>query len=586
MKTINLIKAQYLQGPTNIDLIRSHKLLALGTKLGVTLGTAGLLFSGITTAAYSQTAESLPNNDSLLEQIDRYAIPTKDDALGQVNNISQLKDVSPTDWAYEALRGLVDRYGCIAGYPNQTFRGNQALTRYEFAAGLNACLNQIERLIASLDSVSAEDLEIARQLAQEFEAELATLNERVDDLEGRTAFLEDHQFSTTTKLTGESVFSLGHIFTGDQITRSGDDVNRSNVNNQEIDSEVVFGQRARLGFNTSFTGKDLLFTQFTAGNFPFFSERTGTFEGDLGLIADNGNELDLLVALYSFPLGDRTTVVLEGFGGIAYDFADTISPLDHYNDSASGSISAFGVRNPIYNQVVGAGVGIRSELSDSFELSAGYLAPDAQNPRNGNGLFNGAYSLLGQLVFKPGDRFKLGLTYVNSYNSSDTFTGSNLANLNTLAFGEVGETVPITSNSYGVQASFSLSDRFIISGWGGYTTSRVLSSVTANGVNVSRGDQDIWNWAVTLAFPDLLKEGNLGGIVVGMEPKVTDSSINISSVTDNTDRDTSLHVEAFYQYQLSDNIAVTPGAIWITAPDHDSRNDDVVIGTLRTTFTF
>ena len=574
MKTINLTKAQYLNVLTKSESNRIKNLLPLNIKFLITLGTTGFLFTGITNAAYSQTAESSSNNDSLLEQIERYSVPTKDDALGQVNNISQLKDVSPTDWAYEALRGLVDRYGCIAGYPDQTFRGNQPLTRYEFAAGLNACLNQIERLIASLDTVSAEDLELARQLAQEFEAELAALDGRVDKLEGRTAFLEDHQFSTTTKLTGESVFSLGHIFTGD------------NASNQEIDSEVVFGQRTRLGFNTSFTGNDLLYTQFTAGNFPFFSERTGTFEGDLGLIADNGNELDLLVALYSFPLGDRTTVVLEGFGGIAFDFADTISPLDHYNDSASGSISAFGVRNPIYNQVSGAGIGVRSELSDSFELSAGYLAPNAENPRNGNGLFNGAYSILGQLVFKPGDRFKLGLTYVNSYNSSDTFTGSNLANLNTLAFGEVGETVPITSNSYGVEASFSLSDRFIISGWGGYTTSRVLSSVTANGVNVSRGDQDIWNWAVTLAFPDLLKEGSLGGIVVGMEPKVTDSSINISSVTDNTDRDTSLHVEAFYQYQLSDNIAVTPGAIWITAPDHDSRNDDVVIGTLRTTFTF
>lgn len=575
MKTINLIKTQYLNASTKFESNRVKNLFPLSIKFLVTLGTTGFLFTGITTAAYSQTAESSSNNDSLLEQIERYSVPTKDDALGQVNNISQLKDVSPTDWAYEALRGLVDRYGCIAGYPDQTFRGNQPLTRYEFAAGLNACLNQIERLIASLDTVSAEDLEMARQLAQEFEAELAALNERVDDLEGRTAFLEDHQFSTTTKLTGESVFSLGHIFTGD------------NASNQEIDSEVVFGQRTRLGFNTSFTGNDLLFTQFTAGNFPFFSERTGTFEGDLGLIADNGNELDLLVALYSFPLGDRTTVVLEGFGGIAYDFADTISPLDHYNDSASGSISAFGVRNPIYNQVFGAGIGVRSELSDSFELSAGYLAPNAENPRNGNGLFNGAYSILGQLVFKPGDRFKLGLTYVNSYNGSDTFTGSNLANLNTFAFGEVGETVPITSNSYGVEASFSLSDHFIISGWGGYTTSRVLSSVTgSNGVNVGRGDQDVWNWAVTLAFPDLLKEGNLGGIVVGMEPKVTDSSIDITGVTDNTDRDTSLHVEAFYQYQLSDNIAVTPGAIWITAPDHDSRNDDVVIGTLRTTFTF
>jgi hypothetical protein len=107
-----------------------------------------------------------------------------------------------------------------------------------------------------------------------------------------------------------------------------------------------------------------------------------------------------------------------------------------------------------------------------------------------------------------------------------------------------------------------------------------------NGVSISRGEQDIWNWAVSLAFPDLLKEGNLGGVVVGMEPKVTSSNIDIAGIADNTDSSTSLHVEAFYQYQLTDNIAVTPGAVLITAPDHDSQNNDVVIGTLRTTFTF
>jgi len=39
---------------------------------------------------------------------------------------------------------------------------------------------------------------------------------------------------------------------------------------------------------------------------------------------------------------------------------------------------------------------------------------------------------------------------------------------------------------------------------------------------IGRGDADVWNWAVTLAFPNLGKEGNLGGILIGMEPKVTD----------------------------------------------------------------
>jgi hypothetical protein len=575
MKAINLTQDQYLESQTHQNASKFQQILALGINTSLTLGIIILLINETANTIYAQTVESSSSDSSILEQIDRYSVPENDAALGQVTNINQLKDVSPTDWSYEALRSLVDRYGCISGYPNQTFRGDQPLSRYEFAAGLNACLNQIERLIASSQTVSAEDLAKLQRLNQEFETELASLSKRLDEVTARTESLEEQQFSTTTKLTGESVFSIGHIFTGD------------NANGEEINSEPVLGNRSRLAFNTSFTGEDLLFTQLTSGNFPAFSDATGTFEGDLGLIADNDNNLDFLVALYSFPLSDRTTVILEGFGGISYDFTDTISPLDQFNDSASGSISAFGVRNPIYNQVSGSGIGIRSQLNDAFELSVGYLAPNAADPNQGNGLFNGAYSALGQLVFKPSDRFKLGLTYVNAYNKSDTFTGSNLSNFNSFVQNTVGETVPISSNSYGVEVAFTLSDRFTISGWGGYTTNRVLESVTGdNGVSISRGDQDIWNWAVSLAFPDLLKEGNLGGVVVGMEPKVTDSNIDIAGIADNTDSDTSLHVEAFYQYQLTDNIAVTPGAVLITAPDHDRQNKDVVIGTLRTTFTF
>ena len=60
-----------------------------------------------------------------------------------------MSDVQPTDWAFQALQSLVERYGCIAGYPDGTYRGNRALTRYEFAAGLNACLDRVNELIAT-----------------------------------------------------------------------------------------------------------------------------------------------------------------------------------------------------------------------------------------------------------------------------------------------------------------------------------------------------------------------------------------------------------------------------------------------------
>jgi hypothetical protein len=494
------------------------------------------------------------------------------DALSQINSVSQLKDITATDWAYEALRGLVERYGCIAGFPNQTYRGSQPLSRYEFAAGLNSCLNQIERLIASSEALTKEDLDTINRLTQEFEAELATLSSRVDNLEAKTAFLEDHQFSTTTKLTGSAVFGLASILTGD------------NADGEEIDRVPVFGDRSRLSLNTSFTGEDLLITFLSAGNFPFLSEVTNTFEGQIGYSEDVDNNVRAITASYYFPLGDRTQVVIEGTGGFSYDFADTLNPLDALDDSGSGSISAFGNRNPIYNQVAGAGIGTRTQLGDLFEVSLGYLAPTAADATEGNGLFNGAYAALGQVVFKPGDNFKLGLTYVNAYNASDTFTGSNLANFRNFTATELGEAVPTSSNSYGIGASWQVSDRFIVSGWGGYIKERVLSTLNNQ---IDRGNRDILNWGVTLAFPDLIKEGSLGGIVVGMEPKVIESTVDIPSLPNpNEDLDTSLHVEAFYQYRINDNISITPGVIWITAPDANKDNNDTVTGTLRTTFTF
>ena len=61
----------------------------------------------------------------------------------QVTSVTQFSDVYPTDWAYQALAGLVETYGCVAGYPNGTFRGNRAMTRYEAAALLNLSLIHI-----------------------------------------------------------------------------------------------------------------------------------------------------------------------------------------------------------------------------------------------------------------------------------------------------------------------------------------------------------------------------------------------------------------------------------------------------------
>jgi hypothetical protein len=120
---------------------------------------------------------------------------------GQVTSVSQLTDVQPTDWAFGALQSLVERYGCMAGYPDQAFRGHRSLGRYEFAAGLNACLDRINQLLASATANlgQREDLQALQRLQEEFATELATLRGPVETLEARATTLEAQEFSTTTK---------------------------------------------------------------------------------------------------------------------------------------------------------------------------------------------------------------------------------------------------------------------------------------------------------------------------------------------------------------------------------------------------
>ncbi len=522
------------------------------------------------------TSPALPN---ALEQINQYSAEGTDseNAAGQVTSVSQLSDVRPTDWAFQALQSLVERYGCIAGYPDGTFRGNRAMTRYEFAAGLNACLDKVNELIrgGSKGLATKEDLASVQKLQEEFAAELATLRGRVDALEARTAELEANQFSTTTKLNGEVIFALEGIARGED------------ANGRDADKTTAFGSRVRLNFDTSFTGKDLLRTRLQVLNLGSFStNNTKTAEGELrfnaGPFGTASNTVGLDALFYQFPLGKSTTVILEANAGAADDFTNTVNPYFD-GDGGSGALSNFGTRNPIYYLTAGSGIALRHQFGDKLELSLGYLAGNAANPTKGNGLFNGSYGGLAQLTFKPTSSMTLGLTYLNSYNFV-TGTGSNASNFpGRLGYFGLGDgTVPVSSNSYGLEASWKLNRGLAVGGWAGYTNQRILSNLRTATGSVQRGDQKIWNWAVTLAFPDLLKEGNVAGFLVGMEPRVTSST----NRTLPEDKDTSLHIEGFYQFKLSDNISITPGLIWLTAPDHNNKNSDLLIGVVRTTFTF
>jgi hypothetical protein len=210
-------------------------------------------------------------------------------------------------------------------------------------------------------------------------------------------------------------------------------------------------------------------------------------------------------------------------------------------------------------------------LSPDLKREGGYLASQANNPAQGTGLFGGNYAALGQVIFTP--RFgTIALTYVNAYsdNGLNGGTGSVLSNLSGRA---------ISSNSYGVEANFKLTSGLQAGGWVGYTNARAVTGAV-------RGDGDIWTYAMTLAFPDLGQKGNLGGLIIGMQPKLTGTTALLSGLNARSDRDTGLHIEGFYRYALTKDISITPGIIWLTAPNHNSDNRDAFVGVIRTTFIF
>ena len=517
------------------------------------------------------TGDATPNSTDVLQQIESYSTEGGDNSQDQVTNVTQLSDVRPTDWAYEALRSLVERYGCIQGYPDRTFRGNRATTRFEFAAGLNACLNQIERLIAASGEgfATRKDLETIQRLVKEFQAELTTLGARADKLEGRVSYLEDRQFSTTTKLNGEVIFAISDLFGGED-----------NVQNRDFDDNTVFHDRVRLNFDTSFTGRDLLRTRIEAGNvatFPALGSNGITREGRLGFETnDTTNNVIVNDLFYRFPLADVATVTLFANGGNHYDYANLLNP--GLSSSGTGAISRFGRFSPIYRTgAQGAGAAITIGPKSPIRIDLGYLTNEAADPSEGAGLVNGNYSALAQATFQPSKAFSIAATYVHSYDNDNLRHGTgSLTSQIEFAGGS-----PVVGNSYGVEASFAFTPQLILSGWGAYTDAIVIG----------RGGADVWTYGATLSINDFGTEGSTLGFVVGMEPKLTGSDATVGPFLRGSggrrdDPDTGLHIEGFYKLKLTNNILITPGVIWLTAPGHNNDNDDIFVGTIRTTFTF
>lgn len=533
--------------------------------------------------------------------------PQASDKIAQVTSVSQLSDVQPTDWAFGALQSLVERYGCIAGYPNGTYRGNRPMTRYEFAAGLNACLDRVNEIIATATTnlVTKEDLATLQRLQEEFAAELATLRGRVDALEARTAELEANQFSTTTKLNGEAIIAAIGATGGSPDT---DDPN------------IILTNRVRLNLNTSFTGKDLLITGLQSHNFLGGLDGSGSLQESLGLASPilsassartsfepqfpgidvktlsdvSANDVELYKLLYIFPVADKLTL----FAGTGAETSDAFPAITPFYGEGQESISRFGNLNPVVRVSGGtsgsglaSAVGFIFNISDQLDLRALYGSVNANIPQNapdiqpgvsgtplGSGFFGGSSVIAAQLTFRPTSSIDIGLNYANSYHEINIL-GTGLTSSDIGALANVSLGTPVKLNSVGGTLTWRFSPKIALSGYG-----------AAIFVDDSSGDVDasttFTSWMVGLHFNDLFKQGNNAGILFGQPLYRTSADGDAELAPTGVDRATPYHLEAYYRLKLSDNVSITPGAFVLFNPEGDNRNDTTTVGVLRTTFTF
>jgi hypothetical protein len=478
----------------------------------------------------------------------------------QVTSITQFSDVKPTDWAYQALSNLIERYGCVAGYPNGTYKGGQAMTRYEAAALLNACLDRITEVTDEL-----------KRLMAEFEKELAVLKGRVDGLEAKVGELEATQFSTTTKLRADTRWVLGgQTFGGSQVsdnnkyTQDGAGKDKSFA----LRNALSFNYDVRLNFDTSFTGKDLLRTQLRAGNFAE-SAFSGTsavptkltqldagFEENCGTGVDCGDVVAINRLYYKFPVGSNFTVVAGP--RVRQDDMFAVWPSVYTGDKILKFFQFNGA--PVANsQVLGAGAGIwwKEGKKGGWSASLNYVAGEGdQGDPNAGGVGNGNSKGSGsaQLAYTGKNWNITGLYTYNNRGvpiNGTPFAADAVKNgwSGTNAFNLAGYWQPLQT---GWVPSIS-------AGWG----IAVSNDIGGNRIDPDTGDsQTTQSWMVGLNWKDAFAKGNVLGMAVGQGTFVTS--------TYESDElgpwDGNYVWEGFYKIQVSDNIAVTPAIFYVSRP--------------------
>lgn len=457
--------------------------------------------------------------------------------------VSQLSNITPNSWNFQALQGLDSRYQCLSN--NDTLeRSPQVITRNHFAVLLYQCLGNIEQ---KNNLLTRQDIAAIERLQQDFDRKFIGLRTRISQLENRLDTLEEESFAPEIVLEGEAIIALAQVW------------------QSENDTNLTLGNRLRLDFLTSFTGKDELQIRLQGRNIPEFTEVTGTNMANLGFDGADDNEVEVDEIEYEVLLAENTTLNLYAVGGGMGDLIPAINPL--FSSSGNGAVSLFGRENPIRRQAEGAALAISQDFGKKFNFSAGYVNNNASDPESG--LFTTPYGAIAQVIFLPNEKLSFSLTYNYTSNNVSTGTGSELAE------NPFEDSEDIRAHGLGGEFSWFIQPNISLGGRVGW--------IQASAKDLADNPQaDILTWAMMLGVIDLGQEDNLLGLVFGQPPKVIENNLG----EEFEDPDTAYHLELFYRWQLTDNLAITPGFFTIFNPEHNSDNNQIVVGTVRTTIEF
>jgi len=459
------------------------------------------------------------------------------------SEVQSFSDVYPTDWAFQALASLAERHGCAVATPSGS------ITRFEAATLVEKCLGNV-----------AQANEEERRLLNEFAPEIAVIKGRIDGLESRIGEFEAGQFSRTTTLGGTANFIVGSV-SNDKDTTDTD--------------SLTFEYSYQADLKSSFSGKDLLYVRVKTGN---VSDHFKDSTYGMYLAATNAGDkydgtnysVDSLYVdkiWYQFPIGNNVTA----WAGPKIE--------NYYMLASSPSIYrpimkqfALGGNGPVYGSSTQPGIGLAwTQTQDDptqgrFAVSAAYTAQNGELSADKKGMFgeDSKSAFLTKIEYgAPRWQVSLAASFKKD-GWSDGYFSTAAAKLRDTASSETA----IGFRAYWKPEEVS----YIPSVQVGFDTTSIEDQTTHQYPKEASG------WMAGFMWDDVVVDGNRAGVAVGSRVRATQLVNGGKDPADDT-----FSWEAYYTFQVSDNVTITPAFFGNQEPSISSYDNSgyVVLSTFK-----